>query len=79
MTWWWLRTRKSQNPNGSLDEAFLYIDALAKLVILLVRFQGESAGILLVVHHLAVVEVLKERVECAVSRTGGLVDTDPLG
>ncbi|KAJ5228224.1 hypothetical protein N7489_008932 [Penicillium chrysogenum] len=35
---------ESQNPNGSLDEAFLYIDALAKLVILLVRFQGESAG-----------------------------------
>ncbi|KAJ5188500.1 CCR4-Not complex N.t1.c1 subunit domain of unknown function DUF3819 [Penicillium cf. griseofulvum] len=36
---------ESQNPNGgSLDEAFLYIDALAKLVILLIRFQGESAG-----------------------------------
>ncbi|KAJ9354535.1 Ccr4-Not transcription complex subunit [Paecilomyces variotii] len=33
-----------QNPNGSLDEAFLYIDALAKLVILLVKFQGESTG-----------------------------------
>ncbi|OGE53087.1 hypothetical protein PENARI_c008G08797 [Penicillium arizonense] len=33
-----------QNPNGSLDEAFLYIDALAKLVILLVRFQGENTG-----------------------------------
>ena len=35
---------ESQNPGGSLDEAFLYIDALAKLVILLVKFQGESAG-----------------------------------
>ncbi|KAJ5512022.1 CCR4-Not complex component N.t1.c1 C-terminal [Penicillium expansum] len=35
---------ESQNPNGSLDEAFLYIDALAKLVILLIRFQGESTG-----------------------------------
>ncbi|EKV05850.1 Ccr4-Not transcription complex subunit (NOT1), putative [Penicillium digitatum] len=35
---------ESQNPNGSLDEAFLYIDALAKLVILLIRFQGENAG-----------------------------------
>lgn len=34
-----------QNPNGgSLDEAFLYIDALAKLVVLLVKFQGESIG-----------------------------------
>ncbi|KAJ6011198.1 CCR4-Not complex component C-terminal [Penicillium sp. IBT 35674x] len=33
-----------QNPNGSLDEAFLYIDALAKLVVLLVKFQGEHAG-----------------------------------
>ena len=33
-----------QNPNGSLDEAFLYIDALAKLVVLLVKFQGENAG-----------------------------------
>ncbi|PGH17814.1 hypothetical protein AJ79_00955 [Helicocarpus griseus UAMH5409] len=33
-----------QNPNGNLDEAFLYIDALAKLVILLVKFQGESNG-----------------------------------
>ncbi|KAI9929149.1 hypothetical protein MW887_001553 [Aspergillus wentii] len=35
---------ESQNPGGSLDEAFLYIDALAKLVILLVKFQGESTG-----------------------------------
>ncbi|KAJ5167888.1 uncharacterized protein N7482_003482 [Penicillium canariense] len=35
---------ESQNPNGSLDEAFLYIDALAKLVVLLVKFQGESTG-----------------------------------
>src|SRR5690606_8111862 len=35
---------ESQNPNGSLDEAFLYIDALAKLVVLLVKFQGETAG-----------------------------------
>lgn len=35
---------ESQNPSGSLDEAFLYIDALAKLVILLVKFQDESAG-----------------------------------
>ncbi|KAJ5382650.1 CCR4-Not complex N.t1.c1 subunit domain of unknown function DUF3819 [Penicillium concentricum] len=36
---------ESQNPNGgSLDEAFLYIDALAKLVILLIRFQGEDSG-----------------------------------
>ncbi|ODH38613.1 hypothetical protein ACO22_02249 [Paracoccidioides brasiliensis] len=33
-----------QNPNGNVDEAFLYIDALAKLVILLVKFQGESTG-----------------------------------
>ncbi|KAK2750994.1 hypothetical protein FQN57_000069 [Myotisia sp. PD_48] len=33
-----------QNVNGNLDEAFLYIDALAKLVILLVKFQGESSG-----------------------------------
>ncbi|KAJ5287541.1 hypothetical protein N7478_003227 [Penicillium angulare] len=33
-----------QNPNGSIDEAFLYIDALSKLVVLLVKFQGESAG-----------------------------------
>lgn len=35
---------ESQNPGGSLDEAFLYIDALAKLVILLVKFQGEGTG-----------------------------------
>ncbi|OJJ51485.1 hypothetical protein ASPZODRAFT_393809 [Penicilliopsis zonata CBS 506.65] len=35
---------ESQNPNGSLDEAFMYIDALAKLVVLLVKFQGESTG-----------------------------------
>jgi CCR4-NOT transcription complex subunit 1 len=35
---------ESQNPNGSLDEAFLYIDALAKLIILLVKYQGESPG-----------------------------------
>ncbi|KAL5338684.1 CCR4-Not complex component, Not1-domain-containing protein [Aspergillus crustosus] len=35
---------ESQNPSGSLDEAFLYIDALAKLVVLLVKFQGESTG-----------------------------------
>lgn len=35
---------ESQNPNGTLDEAFLYIDALAKLVVLLVKFQGESSG-----------------------------------
>ncbi|KAJ5601469.1 CCR4-Not complex component N.t1.c1 C-terminal [Penicillium lagena] len=35
---------ESQNPSGSLDEAFLYIDALAKLVVLLVKFQGESEG-----------------------------------
>ncbi|KAJ5683312.1 CCR4-Not complex component N.t1.c1 C-terminal [Penicillium macrosclerotiorum] len=35
---------ESQNPNGSLDEAFLYIDALAKLVVHLVKYQGESAG-----------------------------------
>ncbi|KAH8695355.1 putative Ccr4-Not transcription complex subunit [Talaromyces proteolyticus] len=35
---------ESQNPNGSLDEAFLYIDALAKLIVLLVRYQGESPG-----------------------------------
>ncbi|KAI9368910.1 CCR4-Not complex component, Not1-domain-containing protein [Aspergillus egyptiacus] len=33
-----------QNPNGTLDEAFLYIDALAKLVVLLVKFQGEGTG-----------------------------------
>ncbi|KAL3469528.1 CCR4-Not complex component, Not1-domain-containing protein [Aspergillus californicus] len=35
---------ESQNPSGSLDEAFLYIDALAKLAILLVKFQGEGSG-----------------------------------
>lgn len=35
---------ESQNPSGSLDEAFLYIDALAKLVVLLVKFQGDSTG-----------------------------------
>ncbi|KAB8272086.1 CCR4-Not complex component, Not1-domain-containing protein [Aspergillus minisclerotigenes] len=35
---------ESQNPNGSLDEAYLYIDALAKLVVLLVKFQGETPG-----------------------------------
>ena len=35
---------ESQDPNGSLDEAFLYIDALAKLSILLVKFQDEAAG-----------------------------------
>lgn len=35
---------ESQNPAGSIDDAFLYIDALAKLVILLVKFQGESTG-----------------------------------
>lgn len=29
---------------GSLDEAIMYIDALAKLVILLVKYQGESVG-----------------------------------
>lgn len=33
-----------QNLSGNLDEAFLYIDALAKLVVLLVKFQGESDG-----------------------------------
>ena len=31
-----------QSPSGSLDEAFLHVDALAKLVILLVKFQTES-------------------------------------
>ncbi|KAL4915304.1 CCR4-Not complex component, Not1-domain-containing protein [Aspergillus aurantiobrunneus] len=36
--------QESQNPSGSLDEAFLYIDALAKLAILLVKFQGEGTG-----------------------------------
>ncbi|KAA8646142.1 hypothetical protein EYZ11_001520 [Aspergillus tanneri] len=35
---------ESQNPSGSLDEAFLYIDALAKLVVLLVKFQGDNEG-----------------------------------
>ncbi|KAL3489062.1 CCR4-Not complex component, Not1-domain-containing protein [Aspergillus germanicus] len=35
---------ESQNPSGSLDEAFLYIDALAKLAVLLVKFQEEGAG-----------------------------------
>ncbi|PTU21663.1 hypothetical protein P175DRAFT_0500547 [Aspergillus ochraceoroseus IBT 24754] len=35
---------ESQNPSGSLDEAFLYIDALAKLVVLLVKFEGEGTG-----------------------------------
>ncbi|KAJ6105662.1 hypothetical protein N7512_009179 [Penicillium capsulatum] len=35
---------EGQSPGGSLDEAFLYIDALAKLVVLLVKFQGESVG-----------------------------------
>lgn len=35
---------ESQNPNGSFNEAFLYIDALAKLAVLLVKFQGESTG-----------------------------------
>ncbi|KAL2827023.1 CCR4-Not complex component, Not1-domain-containing protein [Aspergillus cavernicola] len=35
---------ESQNPSGSLDEAFLHIDALAKLVVLLVKFQGEGTG-----------------------------------
>ncbi|KAJ5493253.1 hypothetical protein N7539_001999 [Penicillium diatomitis] len=35
---------ESQNPNGSLDEAFLYIDALAKLVVLLIKYQGEATG-----------------------------------
>ena len=35
---------ESHDPSGSLDEAFLYIDALAKLVVLLVKFQDESAG-----------------------------------
>lgn len=34
---------ESQNQNGSLDEAFLYIDALAKLVVLLVKFQSETS------------------------------------
>ena len=34
---------ESQDPSGSLDEAFLYIDALAKLIVLLVKFQDESA------------------------------------
>ncbi|KAJ5888089.1 transcriptional regulator family: CCR4-Not complex component N.t1.c1 [Penicillium taxi] len=33
-----------QNPNGSLDEAFIHTDALAKLIILLVKFQGENTG-----------------------------------
>ncbi|OQD76059.1 hypothetical protein PENDEC_c005G02410 [Penicillium decumbens] len=34
-----------QNPTGgSLDEAFLYIDALAKLIVFLVKFQGENVG-----------------------------------
>lgn len=36
--------RESQNVNGSLDEAFLNVDALAKLVIMLVKFQGRSDG-----------------------------------
>ncbi|KAI2793162.1 hypothetical protein POX_b03212 [Penicillium oxalicum] len=35
---------ESQNPNGSLDEAFLYIDALAKLIVLLIKYQGEATG-----------------------------------
>ncbi|KAJ5591192.1 transcriptional regulator family: CCR4-Not complex component N.t1.c1, partial [Penicillium hetheringtonii] len=36
---------ESQNPNGgSLDEAFLYVDALAKLIVLLVKSQGENTG-----------------------------------
>ncbi|KAL2868313.1 CCR4-NOT core subunit CDC39 [Aspergillus lucknowensis] len=35
---------ESQNPSGSLEEAFLYIDALAKLAVLLVKFQGEGTG-----------------------------------
>ncbi|KMP07790.1 general negative regulator of transcription subunit 1 [Coccidioides immitis RMSCC 2394] len=33
-----------QNLGGNLDEAFLYIDALAKLVVLLVKFQGDGDG-----------------------------------
>ncbi|DAA78287.1 TPA_exp: Uncharacterized protein A8136_4263 [Trichophyton benhamiae CBS 112371] len=33
-----------QNVSGNIDEAFLYIDALAKLVILLVKFQGDADG-----------------------------------
>ncbi|KAJ5104043.1 transcriptional regulator family: CCR4-Not complex component N.t1.c1 [Penicillium argentinense] len=36
--------QECQNPNGSLDEAFLYVDALAKLVILLVKSQGQTPG-----------------------------------
>lgn len=34
-----------QIPNGgNLDEALLYLDALAKLIVLMVKHQGESAG-----------------------------------
>ncbi|KAL1958253.1 hypothetical protein VTO42DRAFT_4761 [Malbranchea cinnamomea] len=33
-----------QAVGGNIDEAFLHIDALAKLVILLVKFQGETNG-----------------------------------
>ncbi|KAJ5239814.1 CCR4-Not complex component N.t1.c1 C-terminal [Penicillium chermesinum] len=35
---------ESQAPGGSPEDAFLHIDGLAKLIILLVKFQGESSG-----------------------------------
>ncbi|KZF19773.1 putative Ccr4-Not transcription complex subunit [Xylona heveae TC161] len=37
--------REERNPAGSLNDAFLCVDALAKLVVLLVKYQGESDGV----------------------------------
>ncbi|KAI9864318.1 MAG: hypothetical protein M1813_003238 [Trichoglossum hirsutum] len=34
--------REGANPNGSLDDAYIHIDALAKLVVLLVKYQREG-------------------------------------
>ena len=35
---------EAQNPGGSLNEAYLHTDALAKLIMLLVKLQGETNG-----------------------------------
>jgi CCR4-NOT transcription complex subunit 1 len=36
--------REAQSPRGSVEVAFAHVDALARLVIVLVRFQGETDG-----------------------------------
>ncbi|OCT49130.1 putative Ccr4-Not transcription complex subunit (NOT1) [Cladophialophora carrionii] len=36
--------REAQSPRGSVEVAFAHVDALSRLVIMLVRFQGETNG-----------------------------------